>query len=182
MKGLLPVYVTGVMQSFATVFGGGEITFAAGALLAGVFIPMIATKRGADPVILATMTMCMIAISLMMILQFPAGYFAAIGIIGLGNAGCRVARTALMLRVVPNAVMGRIGMLFDAADRLFRTAFISISAMIVAHHSPPMAFAVLWLVLAAALIGALVTLASLLGSKLLLMRWNLRVPNGDSTK
>src|SRR4051812_25264294 len=62
---MLPVYVTTVMKASATVFGGGEITFAVGALLAGVFIPMIATKRGADPVIIVTMTLCLVAISLL---------------------------------------------------------------------------------------------------------------------
>lgn len=163
---LLPVYVTSVMQASATVFGGGEITFAIGALLAGVFIPIIATKRGADPVIMVTMTLCLIAIGLLMLLQVPAGYFVAMCIFGVGNAGCRVARTAVMLRVVPNAVMGRISMFFGAADRLLRTALISTSTLIVAHYSPTTAFAVLGLVLLAALVGALATRASLLSSTL----------------
>ena len=158
---LLPVYVTSVMQASAAVFGGGEITFAVGALLAGVFIPMIATKRGAVPVIMGTMMLCLFAISLLMILRVPAGYFVAMGIFGLGNAGCRVARTAGMLRVVPNVVMGRVSMFFNAADRLLRTALISISTVIVAHHSPTMAFALLWLILVAALVGAVVTRSSL---------------------
>jgi MFS family permease len=163
---LLPVYVTSVMQASATVFGGGEITFAIGALLAGVFIPIIATKSGADPVIMVTMTLCLIAIGLLMLLQVPAGYFVAMCIFGVGNAGCRVARTAVMLRVVPNAVMGRISMFFGAADRLLRTALISTSTLIVAHYNPTTAFAVLGLVLLAALVGALATRASLLSSTL----------------
>jgi len=159
---LLPVYVTRVMHASAAVFGGGEITFAIGALLAGVFIPIIATKRGADPVIIVTMTLCLIAIGLLMTLQVPAGYYVAMGIFGLGNAGCRVARSAVMLQMVPNAVMGRVGMVFGAADRLLRTVLTSISTLIVVHHSPTMAFAVLWLVLIAALVGALATRASVL--------------------
>jgi MFS family permease len=163
---LLPVYVTSVMQASATVFGGGEITFAIGALLAGVFIPIIATKSGADPVIMVTMTLCLIAIGLLMLLQGPAGYFVAMCIFGVGNAGCRVARTAVMLRVVPNAVMGRISMFFGAADRLLRTALISTSTLIVAHYNPTTAFVVLGLVLLAALVGALATRASLLSSTL----------------
>lgn len=163
---LLPVYVTNVLHASATVFGGGEITFAVGALLAGVFMPMIATKRGADPVIIVTMTLCLIAIGLLMLLQVPAGYFVAMGTFGLGNAGCRVARTAAMLQVVPNAVMGRVSMFFNAADRLLRTILISVSTLIVAHYSPTIAFAALLLVLIAALIGALSTRASLLDSSL----------------
>lgn len=99
-----------------------------------------------------------------MVLQVPTGYFVAMGIFGMGNAGCRVARTAVMLQVVPNAMMGRIGMFFGAADRLLRTILISLSTLIVVHYSPTMAFGVLWLVLIAALIGALATRASLRSS------------------
>jgi hypothetical protein len=66
-----------------------------------------------------------------------------------------------MLQVVPNAVMGRVSMCFNAADRQLRTVHISLSTIIVVHHSPTMAFAVLWLVLTAALIGALSTRVSL---------------------
>ena len=154
---VLPVYVANGLHAPATVFGGGEITFAVGAVLAGVFIPIIATRRGADPVIMLTMTLCLIAISLLILLQSPAGYFIAMGTFGLGHAGCRVARSAAMLHVIPNAVMGRVSMFYGAADRLLRTALISISTLIVARHSPTKAFAVLWLVMLAALIGVFVT-------------------------
>jgi len=101
-----------------------------------------------------------------MLLQVPAGYFVAMGTFGLGNAGCRVARTAAMLQVVPNSVMGRVSMFFNAADRLLRTILISISTLIVARYSPTIAFAGLLLVLIAALIGALSTRASLLDPSL----------------
>jgi MFS family permease len=154
---LLPVYVTTVLRASSTVFGGGEIAFAVGALLAGVFIPMIASSRGADPVIIATMTACLIAIGLLTLLHTPEGYFIAMGIFGLGNAGCRVARTAVMLHVIPNPVIGRVGMFFSAADRLLRTILISTSTFMVVHYSPTLAFALLWMVLCAALIGALAT-------------------------
>ena len=107
------------------------------------------------------MTLCLIAISLLMTLRIPEGYLVAMGVFGLGNAGCRVARNAAMLRVVPNIVMGRVGMFFNAADRLLRTVLISTSTLLVAGYSPTVAFVVLWMVLLAALIGAVATRASL---------------------
>jgi MFS family permease len=162
---LLPVYVKTVLQAPSTVFGGGEIAFAVGALLAGVFIPMIAGRRGADPVIIGTMMLCLIAVSLLILLRTPSGYFVAMGIFGVGNAGCRVARTAVMLHIVPNAVMGRVGMFYNAADRLLRTVLISLSTFIVVRQSPTLAFGVLWFVLFVALVGALATRAALMSSK-----------------
>jgi MFS family permease len=159
---LLPVYVKTVLLAPSTVFGGGEIAFAAGALLAGAFIPMIASRRGADSVIIATMMLCLIAISLLILLRTGAGYFVAMGIFGVGNAGCRVARTAAMLHAVPNAVMGRVGMFYNAADRLLRTLLISLSTFIVIRHSPTLAFGILWFVLCGALVGAVITRAALM--------------------
>ncbi len=154
---LLPVYVKDVLLASARVFGGGEITFAVGALMAGVFIPIIANRRGANPVITVTMTLCLAAVTMFMLYRTPTGYFVAMSIFGLGNAGCRVARTAAMLHVVPNAFMGRVGMFFNAADRFLRTVLISTSTLIVRYHGPTMAFSVLWVVLLGALIGAVAT-------------------------
>jgi MFS family permease len=159
---LLPVYVKSVLRAPSTVFGGGEIAFAAGALLAGAFIPMIASRRGADSVIIATMMLCLVAISLLILLRTGSGYFVAMGIFGVGNAGCRVARTAAMLHAVPNAVMGRVGMFYNAADRLLRTLLISLSTFIVIRHSPTLAFGILWFVLCGALVGAVITRAALM--------------------
>ena len=57
-------------------------------------------------------------------------------IFGLGNAGCRVHEPQRCC--VPNAMMGRVSMFFNAADRLLRTILISLSTTIVVHHSPPL--------------------------------------------
>jgi MFS family permease len=154
---LLPVYVADVLGADAGVFGGGEITFAVGALLAGVFIPMIATRQGTTPVIMLTMTLCLIALSGLATLHTPLSYFISMGIFGVGNAGCRVARNAVMLHTVPNTVMGRVGMFFNGADRLLRTVLILTSTLIVARHSPVLAFYVLWLILLVSIAGAYAT-------------------------
>lgn len=154
---LFPVYVSGVLRASATVFGNGEIVFAVGALLAGIFIPRIATERGADRTITVTMVICLVALTLLMFWHTPASYYAALGLFGLGNAGSRVARNALMLHVVPNRVMGRIGIFFSAADRLLRTVLTSLCTFIVMRGSAAHGFTALWLVLCAALLGTLAT-------------------------
>jgi MFS-type transporter involved in bile tolerance (Atg22 family) len=154
---LFPVYVSGVLRAPAAVFGHGEIGFAIGALLAGVFIPKLATDRGAGQVITATMLVCLAALALLVVWQTPGSYYLALGLFGLGNAGGRVARNAVMLHVVPNAVMGRVGMFFNAADRLLRTVLTTICTVLVAHSGATPGFAVLWLVLLVAFAGVLAT-------------------------
>lgn len=157
---LFPVYVSGVLGAPAAVFGNGEIVFALGALLAGVFIPRLATERGADRTITATMFLCLVALALLMLWPTTASYYVALGLFGLGNAGSRVARNALVLHLVPNQVMGRVGMFFSAADRLLRTALISLCTFVVARGSAAHGFTALWLVLFAAFLGMLATRSS----------------------
>lgn len=154
---LFPVYVADVLRASATVFGNGEIVFAIGALMAGVFIPRLATARGAGHAITLTMSLCLVALALLVFWHTPAAYYVALGLFGLGNAGSRVARNAVMLHVVPNAVMGRVGMFFSAADRLLRTILTSLATLLVAHGTPTLGFVLFWFVLLVAFIGALAT-------------------------
>jgi len=157
---LFPVYVAGVLRAPSTVFGNGEITFALGAVLAGFMIPRLASDRGADRVIVGTMALCLVAIALFMFRQTPNAYFIGMGLFGLGHAGSRVARTALMLHTIPNPVMGRVGMFYGLADRILRTVLISFCTFVVARSSATPAYTGLWLVLLVSFIGALVTRGS----------------------
>ncbi len=84
-------------------------------------------------------------------------YYAALMLFGLGNAGSRVARNALVLHLVPNAVMGRVAMFFSAADRLLRTVLTFTCTLIVARGSASLGFAVLLAVLLVAFAGTLAT-------------------------
>ena len=154
---LFPVYVSGVLHASAAVFGNGEIVFAVGALLAGVFIPRLATERGPGGVITATLLLCLAAVALLSLQASPWTYYAALGLFGLGNAGCRVARNAAMLHAVPNRVMGRIGIFFSAADRLLRTVLTFACTALVAHGGARLAFTLLWVVMLAAFAGTLAT-------------------------
>jgi MFS family permease len=157
---LFPVYVAEELHAGATVFGNGEICFAIGALIAGVFIPRLATVRGAGEVISYTMFICLVAVGLLVTCHVIPAYYVAIGLFGLGNAGGRVARNGVLLHVVPNKVMGRVGMFFNAADRLLRTILTTACTILVAHGGAASGYLLLWVVLLAAFLGALSTRGS----------------------
>jgi MFS-type transporter involved in bile tolerance (Atg22 family) len=154
---LFPVYVSGVLHASATVFGNGEIAFAVGALVAGLFIPGLAAGHGADRIITVTMVFCLAGLVLVTLVHEVPVYYVAILLFGFGNAGSRVARNALLLHVVPNRVMGRVGMFFNAADRLLRTVLTFICTFIVAHGTAAHGYALLVLVLLVAFAGMLAT-------------------------
>ncbi len=154
---LFPVYVADVLHASARVFGNGEIVFALGALLAGLWIPKLATERGADRIIVATIGLCLMAIAFLAAHAAAWTYYLAMVLFGLGNAGCRVARNAVMLHLVPNRVMGRIGVFFSASDRLLRTVLTFACTALLAHGGARSGFVLLGTVLVAAYAGTLAT-------------------------
>lgn len=154
---LFPVYVAGTLHATAAVFGRGEIVFALGALMAGFFIPHLATRRGADKIIIFTMSACVLSLVVLVGWHSENAYYLALLLFGLGNAGSRVARNALVLSLVPNAVIGRVAMTFSVADRLLRTVLTFACTLMVARASATLGFAVLLLVLLAAFAGTLAT-------------------------
>jgi MFS-type transporter involved in bile tolerance (Atg22 family) len=89
-------------------------------------------------------------------LRFPLAYLLAGFLLGFGNAGSRVARSALLLHLVPNAVMGRVGGFYQVLDRVLRTLLV-MAMVIIDTHGPPAGFILLTLVFAIAILGALRT-------------------------
>ena len=157
---LFPVYVTDTLHASASVFGRGEIVFSIGAFLAGLFMPQLASSHGADRTIVFTLTACVASLVMLVSWHSEGAYYAALLLFGLGNAGSRVARNALVLHRVPNAVMGRVGMFFNAADRLLRTVLTFGCTLIVVHHGAALGFALLLVVLLLAFAGTLATRAA----------------------
>jgi len=154
---LFPIYVSDVLHASARVFGGGEIAFAVGAMLAGAFMPQFATQRGADRAIMVAHAACILAVLAIVAIHAEVPYYVAALCFGFGNAGTRVARSALMFLAVPNHVMGRVGMFFSVYDRVLRTVLTYAMTLILAGASASVGFAVLLVVLIAAFVGAALT-------------------------
>lgn len=149
---LFPIYVAQTLQANALYFAGGEVTFAAGAILAGFLLPRLIGRHSAANTIPGTMIVFLIGLLLLIVLPFPLTYLVAGALLGFGNAGCRVARSALLLHLVPNEVMGRVGGFYHVLDRVLRTLLVMAMA-IIDVYGPPSGFVVLAGVLALALLG-----------------------------
>ncbi|HVU26050.1 MAG TPA: MFS transporter [Opitutus sp.] len=152
---LFPIYVTEVLHASSAVFARSEIAFAVGAMLAGAVVPHFATARGAEHAIVTVSSLCLVSLLILMFLPTPAAFYVGLLLFGFGNAGTRVARTTLLFLVVPNPVMGRVGMFFNVYDRVLRTVLTFVMTLIVAHGSATLAFSVLFGVLLVAFGGAL---------------------------
>ncbi|MCF7688405.1 MAG: MFS transporter [Cephaloticoccus sp.] len=118
---LFPIYVQKILEAPASVYGRGEMAFAFGAILAGVFAPKLITRHAAANVAFAMMLIFIIGLVLLGGLHTIPTFYCALIFLGLGNAGTRVARGSLMLHEVPNAIIGRVQVVIAAGDRLLRT-------------------------------------------------------------
>jgi MFS-type transporter involved in bile tolerance (Atg22 family) len=151
---LFPIYVSQTLHVGALWFAAGEITFALGAIAAGALLPRLIAQHSAANTIPATMLVFLAGILLVLVVKVPLIYLAAGVLLGFGNAGCRVARSALMLNLIPNEVMGRVGGFYNVLDRVLRTLLV-FALGVIEFGGPPMGFVVLLAVLVVALVGVM---------------------------
>ncbi|MES2694979.1 MAG: MFS transporter [Verrucomicrobiota bacterium] len=151
---LFPIYVSQTLQLSVGWFAAGEIAFAIGAIAAGFSLPRLIGRHSAANTIPLTMLVFLAGILLLIFFRFPLPYLIAGVFLGFGNAGCRVARSALMLHVVPNDVMGRVNGFYLVFDRIMRTVLVS-SMFIIDLHGPPSGYMLLSVVFVIAFIGVL---------------------------
>lgn len=149
---LFPIYVSQTLHAGALWFAGGEITFALGAIAAGALLPRLIAQHSAATTIPTTMLVFFGGLVLVLVVRIPPVYLAAGLLMGFGHAGCRVARSALMLNLIPNEVMGRVGGFYNVLDRVLRTLLV-LAMGVIEFSGPPAGFAILLAVLVVALMG-----------------------------
>ena len=118
---LFPIYVQNILQAPASVYGRGEMAFAFGAIVAAIVAPKLIVRHAAANVALFMMATFIVGLVLLGSLHIVPAFYAALILLGLGNAGSRVARGSLMLNEVPNAIIGRVHVVIAAVDRSLRT-------------------------------------------------------------
>lgn len=137
---LFPIYVQNILQAPASVYGRGEMAFAFGAILAGVVGPKLIERHAAPNVALGMMALFIVGLVLLGTLPAVYSFYLALLMLGLGNAGSRVARGSVLLHEVPNHLMGRVNVVISATDRLLRTLLQFGAIYVVVRASATWAF------------------------------------------
>jgi MFS family permease len=128
---LSPIFVREVLRGGPQVYGIGEVSYAVGATLAGLSVPAINARIGLVPTLLGTIAVYGVAASLNPMAPIALVFFVSYVLQGWGNAGSRVARTILVLKTVPNGVVGRVNLFYSAFERMLRsTALALVTAML----------------------------------------------------
>ena len=157
---LFPIYVSETLHASARYFAGGEIMFALGAVAAGALLPRLIAQHSAAVTIPVTIALFLFGLVLVVTIRMPVVYLGAGMIMGFGHAGCRVARSAVMLHVIPAQIMGRVTGFYNVFDRVLRTLVV-MAMGIIDLYGPPAGFLVLGLLAAVALYGVLQTRGTL---------------------
>ncbi|MBA4137186.1 MAG: hypothetical protein C0518_07710 [Opitutus sp.] len=143
---LFPIYVAQTLHASPAVYGRGEMIFALGALCAGIGVPFLTARLNHARTTVALAAVFLVALALLVVWPRIAPFYFAMLLLGLGNAGVRVARNVIVLESVPNAIMGRVHVFFLVAERSLRTVLILLMTLLIDVRGAPFCFAILLLV------------------------------------
>jgi MFS family permease len=123
---LSPIFVREILHQGPQVYGIGEVSYAVGATLAGLCIPTINARIGLVPTLLCTIAVYGFAAAFNPLAPMALVFFVSYALQGWGNAGSRVARTILVLKTVPNSVVGRVNLFYSAFERMLRSCALAL--------------------------------------------------------
>jgi len=153
---LSPIFVRDTLGMGSEVYAAGEVSYAVGAVVAGLSVPFINGKIGLVPTLLFTIGLYTIAVALNPILPVAGVFLVSFLLQGWGNAGSRVARSILVLKTVPNEIIGRVNLLYGAIERLLRAALLALVTYLLKDWGPNVSYFILagvclvgWLLVAA---------------------------------
>jgi len=140
---LSPIFVKDTLKLGSEVYGAGEISYAAGAIVAGLTVPFINGKIGLIPTLLFTIGVYTIAVALNPVLPVTVIFLLSFLLQGWGNAGSRVARSILVLKTVPNEIIGRVNLFYSAIERLLRAALLALVTYLLVDWGPNLSYFIL---------------------------------------
>lgn len=139
---LFPVYLSDVLKTDGNIYGIQGMIYGLGAIVAGVFVPILAKKIGDEKTIVYGVLTYTLAISLVLYTDIP-GYLSLMFFIAIGNSGARVARNSFLMDHIPNEIMGRIDSLFRSIGLLMRIILLAVFTGLVSSGQITLCFLVL---------------------------------------
>lgn len=134
---VLVAYVLDVLHRSATVYSLADMTYGTGGLASGFLAALLVVRLGEWPVMLTTAAAASAGYLLVAVL--PAGvavFFVLTWVVGFSSSSFRVITNAVLLRVVPNEVMGRITAAVQLAMILMEVAATLAVGPLVNHSGP----------------------------------------------
>jgi len=122
-------YVSNHLQESGDVYANSKMAYAAGAIMTGITLKYL-FSRLSIPAITILFAFASAGIFFTQYASHSVGLlFCMLFLLGITNAGTRIARITYLFRNVPNALFGRIGSVLFLANILFRIILLSIFAI-----------------------------------------------------
>ncbi|MBE4906832.1 MFS transporter [Bacillus luteolus] len=155
---VFPIYVEEILKADASVFGAHSMIYGIGAVLAGIFIPILLSKIDTRLSIVLTVTLFTVAMTMFIFFPYIPIFYLLTVFIAFGNAGTRVARNSLMMDSIPNEKIGRVDSLYRVIGYGMRIVLLSVFTSAVSGANVMLPFGLLSVVL---IISSLVIILSL---------------------
>lgn len=126
---LMPIYVNNHLKASGGIYAIAEMTYALGALLAGIGIRWVFKNTNSVKAIIILMIASIIAFELLVVTKSPYILSFVCFVLGISNAGSRILRITYLFNHIPNHIIGRTGSVFQALNILSRFLLISIFAI-----------------------------------------------------
>lgn len=126
---VMPMYITNYLKVGGEVFGGMEMLYGAGALMAGIFIGRWTQDHAKTKVIIMFMFLTTLILTLCALFKSVPYYFMAGLLLGFANAGTRVLRVSFLFDHIPNQVIGRVNSVFSVLNIIMRVVFTLIFSL-----------------------------------------------------
>jgi MFS family permease len=152
---LMPIFIQKVLSAGPEVFGMSDLTYAVGAIAAGLTVPLLLQRIGSYRTVLLTVATFTVGILVTAWVQVVWVFLLLKIALGWGNAGSRVARNTIMMELVPNEIIGRVNSFFIAVGMALRVSMVAVFTQLVPVLGADTALTLLGIVLVAAFGGVL---------------------------
>jgi len=126
---VMPMYITHFLKVGGEVFGGMEMLYGVGALMAGIFIGRWTQRWPKVKVIIFFMFLTTLLLTMCALIKSVPYYFTVGFLIGFANAGTRILRVSYLFDHIPNQVIGRVNSVFSVLNLIMRTSFILVFSL-----------------------------------------------------
>jgi MFS family permease len=152
---LHPIYISTVLKEDGSVYGTQSMVYGIGAAFAGLVIPFFMKRIGNEAAIVINVCIYTIAMTMFLIFQHTLIFYMLVVFTAFGNAGTRVARSSLMMELIPNDKIGRVDSLFRAVGFIIRILLLSVFTGAVSLESIMIPYAILSVLLFVSLLTVL---------------------------
>lgn len=125
---LAAIYVSDYLLEDAVIYTLIELSYAFGAIIAGVFIRKVFSKWKTIPAIFTIMIIVSTGFFIVAFTRSNVLFIVFNFFLGMANSGSRILRVTYLFTLIPNQVIGRVNSLFAAYQTIVRGLLIALFA------------------------------------------------------